>query len=135
MTGIRKRIDDANFLWSNGRKESAFLLILIAFASLSRLRYPKYQYRDNEAFMKLFRDFNKISVRVEYRGKLEPIENIFYKWIRCQLIHEGGLPMDLEFIDGGTSIRAGGAPEFVLKLGTGWFVSIMNSILNSSEVK
>lgn len=137
MTGIEKRIDDASFLWKHDRRESAFLLVLIAVASVSKLRYPNL--KDGEAFRAVLKDFKSSGVRgVEYRGKLEPIEQIFYRWVRCQLVHEGELPVDLKFQEdekGSMSVGAGGAPEFVLKLGTGWFFHFAKSVLESKEVK
>jgi len=54
---------------------------------------------------------------VGYRGKLWPIEDVFYKWFRCEIVHAGGLPVDIAFIDdvepGTLSVRAGGAPNYL----------------------
>ena len=54
---------------------------------------------------------------VGYRGKLWPIEDVFYKWFRCEVVHAGGLPVDIAFIDdvepGTLSVRAGGAPNYL----------------------
>lgn len=136
MKGINRRIEDADFLWKHGRKESAFLLVLVAIASISRLRYPSL--KDGDAFRMVLKDFRTISIRVEYRGQLESIEQIFYKWVRCQLIHEGELPGDIEFQqdieNSSMSIRAGGAPEYILKIGTGWFFHFINSVKMSKEM-
>ncbi len=38
---IRDRLVDAELLWQNGRKNGAFIQVLIALAGLSSLRYPK----------------------------------------------------------------------------------------------
>lgn len=121
---IRDRIDDALFLWESNRREGAFLVALIAFASAARQRYPGLG--DRERFEQLFRDYHSAHIGVEYRGECQPIEHIFYKWLRCQLVHEGAVPIDIEFINTDlTTIRAGGAPEYVLKLGNGWFRRII----------
>ena len=50
---------------------------------------------------------------------------MLYKLLRCQLVHEADLPSDVEFLDDlpeeQAAVRAGGAPEYVLKLSPGWF--------------
>ena len=79
------------------------------------------------------------SMGVEYRGECQEIEHIFYKWLRCQLVHEGDLPVDLEFTPedepNTMSLRAGGAPEYILKIGHGWFHEIVRCVVNTLENK
>ncbi|MCK4661495.1 MAG: hypothetical protein KAT68_01410 [Bacteroidales bacterium] len=137
MEGIRRSIEDACFLWENERKESAFLLVMVAVASLSKLRYSNL--RDGEAFRKILHDFNTVRISVEFRGELQTIEQVFYKWVRCYLVHESNIPIDIQFQEdkeiGIMSVRAGGAPEYMLKLGTGWFFHFVESVLQSEEVK
>ncbi len=138
MQKIRDKIQDAIVLWKNDRKESAFLLAVVCVAALSKKRYPLE--KDGEAFKKTFRDFERnITLKVEFRGQLESSENIFYKWIRCQLIHEGEIPIDITFIEdvqpGSMSVGAGGKPNFVLRIGSGWFSHIINSVMDSPEIK
>jgi hypothetical protein len=62
------------------------------------------------------------------------LEWIFYKLFRCQLLHEAGMAMDVEFLDDvpetALSIRAGGAPEYVLKLSPGWFHALVRAALD-----
>jgi hypothetical protein len=57
--------------------------------------------------------------------------------MRCQLVHEGGIPIDIEFMQdvqpGSMSVRAGGAPEFILKIGTGWFHHMIGSVAQAVE--
>lgn len=109
---ICKRINDAMFLWNSGRRESALLLILVAVASISKIRYPDK--KDGDAFRTIMKDFRTTAISIEYNGKIESVEQIFYKWIRCNLVHEGGLPSNIEFQEeekiGFMSIRTGGAP-------------------------
>ncbi len=131
MNEILKRINDAEFLWKFGRKESAFLLVLIALAAASRAKYPTIK-GDKDAFETFFKEFNGHIISVEFRGDCIPLEKIFYKWMRCELVHEGGLPADIKFMKeekcGTMSIRAGGNPEFVLKIGEGWFFHLKDSL-------
>jgi hypothetical protein len=66
---------------------------------------------------------------VEYRGRLWAIEQIFYKWFRCEIVHGGGLPVDIDFMeDAGADqliVRAGGAPEYKLLVSPGWFQQLI----------
>ena len=136
MTGIRKRTEDALFLWDNGRRDGAFLIALVAVAAVSRLRYP--QLTDRDAFEKFLQDSHTVKITgVEFRGKSVPIEHVFYKWLRCQLVHEGSLPPDIQFMEESDpqwmSIRAGGAPEYILKIGHGWFHHLIGSVRAAPE--
>lgn len=38
-----------------------------------------------------------LRISVEFRGELHSLERVFYKWMRCELVHDGGLPVDLQF--------------------------------------
>jgi len=90
--------------------------------------------KDKDAFEKFLTDCCTARIGVQFRGDCHQIEHIFYKWLRCEIAHEGRLPMDIEFVqDGNTSIRAGGAPEYVLKLGTGWFAHFLNCVIQAHE--
>lgn len=135
MAGISDHIDDALFLWKSGRKEGALLFALIAVAATARLRYPKM--KDRDCFEHFLHDTHLPVLRVEYRGECHPFEHIFYKWLRCQLVHEGGLPLDIHFIGddvpGSMSVRAGGAPEYILKIGHGWFNHLIGSVIQAPE--
>ncbi len=133
---IRARIEDAMFLWNNGHKEGAFLSALVAVASTAKRISPdRMAIGDRDAFEQFLKSAHSVRLSVEYRGELHTIEHIFYKWLRCELIHEGGLPTDLEFMPdtkpGTLSVRAGGAPEFVLKLSEGWFHFLVNSVVSA----
>ncbi len=113
---ILARVEDALLLWDNGRKEGAFLSVLIALAATSRLRFPDCKaVSDRDAFVRFMESACAGRISVEYRGECLPVEQILYKWIRCQLVHEGGLPVDIQFMpdsaQGVRTLRAGGAPE------------------------
>ena len=135
MSGIQNRIDDAMLLWKSGRQEGALLAALIAVAATARQRYP--QMKDRECFEQFLRDCHSVRLSVEYLGECHPVEHIFYKWLRCQLIHEGNLPIDIQFVnetaEGSISVRAGGAPEYVLKIGHGWFHHMINFVIHAKE--
>jgi hypothetical protein len=135
MSGIRRRIDDAILLWDKGRHEGAFLIVLIAVAATARKRYPKT--KDREAFEQFLKDFHTVRLSVEYRGECHPIEHVFYKWLRCQLVHEAGILLDIQFMQdaqpGSMSVRTGGAPEYILKIGTGWIYHMIGSVVQAPE--
>jgi hypothetical protein len=97
-----RRIEDARILYEAGRREGALLLLLIAVAALSRVRYPqKVVKSDKAAFCKLLQDERwqlcregPKSVRV---GDVEkPIEDFLYEYLRNGLIHEGTIPENLK---------------------------------------
>lgn len=131
---IRLRVNDALFLWKNDRSEGAFLSALIAVAATARKRYPELT--DRDAFEQFLVDAHTVRISIEYRGEVHPVEHIIYKWLRCELVHEGAVPVDIEFIPDegpGLSLRAGGAPEYVLKLSHGWFHHLVNAAVTAPE--
>ena len=135
---IRARVEDALLLWENARKEGAFLNALVAVAATSRLRFPdRKAVKDPDAFVQFLEKAHTVRISVEYRGECLPVEQVFYKWIRCQLVHEGGLPVDIQFMPdsapGTLSVRAGGAPEYVLKVSEGWFNHIVGAVASAPE--
>jgi len=75
---------------------------------------------------------------VEYRGAQIDLDQLFWKWLRCELVHAGRLPPDLRFDDhfadpSGLSVRAGGAPDRIVLLTPGWFFSLTTSIRHSTS--
>src|SRR5258705_400020 len=99
VMSIRARVEDSLLLWNSGRLEGAFLNALIAVAGTARRRYPKRgPGEDREAFVGFLKSAHSVRISVEYRGECLPVEFIFYKWIRCELVHEGELPVDIEFL-------------------------------------
>ena len=138
IMSIKNRVEDARQLWQSGRKEGAFLNALIAVAATARKRYPHPQYKDKESFLKFLQESHGGRISAEFRGECIPIEEIFYKWVRCQLVHEGELPFDIEFINDkneGMTIRAGGPPEYKLLICYNWINYLINAIINASENK
>jgi hypothetical protein len=124
---ILDRIEDANLLWRNGRKEGALLSVLIAVAAAATSKYPTLG--DRERFEKYVRESSNVRLSVEFRGDIHPLETVFYKFLRCELVHEGGLPQDIKFADekqsNTMSVRAGGAPDYLLIVGTGWYFHLI----------
>ena len=122
---IKDRLDDAQILWKNNRLDGAFLNILIAVASASRKKFPKDKFTDKDAFINFIKSFGGPRIKVEYRGECYEMEYIFYKWVRCELVHEGDIPIDIQFFPeengDGFIVRAGGFPEYTLKLSKNWF--------------
>jgi hypothetical protein len=131
---IQNRLEDAQLLWNAGRLEGAFVSVLIAVAATARRTFPN-QKSDRRAFEDFLRQgwFERISV--EHRGEIHPVYHIFYKWFRCELIHEGALPVDVEFMSdpepGVLSIRAGGATDYTLKVSSGWFNELLGTVMNA----
>jgi hypothetical protein len=121
---IANRLADAQHLWSAGRVESAFLLVLVAAAATARQLFPAEK-SDRRAFESFVKRASKAKIAVEFRGELHPIEHLLYTWLRCELVHTGAIPLDIQLVDDGEPdtlwLRAGGAPEYVLKLSHGWF--------------
>jgi len=71
-------------------------------------------------------------LKIEFRNELHSIPHIFYKWFRCELVHEGALPIDVEFIESEElSVRAGGAPEYTLKISRGWFHWLIDAVVEA----
>ena len=135
---VLSRIEDALFLWWDGRREGALLSALVAVAATSRARFPdRTSIADGDAFEKFLVSAHPVRLSIEFRGSLHPIERIFFKWLRCELVHEGGLPVDVEFMpdaEPGTLVaRAGGAPEFTLEISEGWFYHLVGMVVSAPE--
>jgi hypothetical protein len=98
-------------------------MALVAVAARAREENPSIG--DPEAFERFIQSRFRPRISVEFRGELHSLERVFYKWMRCELVHEGGLPVDLQFNEdaepGELSVRAGGSPNYVLLISPGWF--------------
>ena len=129
---IKARIEDALILYQNGRYEGAFLNALVAVAATSRLEIPDRSVGDRECFEKFLNKKYRGIISVEFRGKQHSVPHIFYKWFRCELVHEGGLPIDVEFIETESmSVRAGGAPNYILQISHGWFHWLVDAVIEA----
>lgn len=135
---LRARIEDAVLLWQHGHREGALLSALVAVAATARRRFTDRKgVGDGAAFERFLSSAHSVRLSVEYRGEAHPIEHIFYKWLRCELVHEGGLPFDIEFMPdpkpGALSVRAGGAPDYILKISNGWFTHLVEAVIGAPE--
>jgi len=92
---IAQRVEDAEFLWESGRFEGAFLSALVAFAGTARRLRP-LPVPDSKAFRELFREQFGVGASISFRGELVSLDSLIYKWLRCELVHEGGLPVGLK---------------------------------------
>jgi hypothetical protein len=121
---VRDRIEDAKVLWQAGRKEGAFVQILIAVAATARKRYlkapkgskpvpdgqrprPGEYASDGTAFKTFLLDeMDKITGGMKYnvafpfqgREKV-PLEEILYAHLRCHMVHEGETPPSITFTE------------------------------------
>jgi hypothetical protein len=101
---IKTRIEDAEHLWANGRREGAWVPALIAAAATARRRYPQPM-QDNRAFKTFICDIAGviISGKIDAPGPVywrfyndnradhRKLEDIFYSELRCNLVHEADL--------------------------------------------
>lgn len=128
---IQSRVQDALLLWKSGRCEGAFVNILLAVDATAKKKYPEMN-KVGERFKRFLTEASRVRMNVEYRGQCQPIEDLLYKWFRCEVAHAGGLPVDIEFMPdpepGTRSLRAGGAPGYVLKVSYGWFDFLVHAV-------
>ncbi len=126
---IKTRVDDALFLYDNGRHEGAFLNALLAVAASAKKAFPDLT-GDRDRFERFLEGHWRGVTTIEFRGECHTIPRILYKWFRCELVHEGGLPVDIELIDTDKmSLRAGGAPYYTLQLSRGWFNWLIQAVV------
>jgi hypothetical protein len=120
-------------LWDADRREGAFLLALVSVAVRAKLEHPEIN-GDRAKYDAFIRSRLGPRISVEFRGEQVPLESVFYKWMRCELVHAGGLPVDVEFVEpeevGALSVRAGGAPDYVLQVSTAWFEQLIDWAVN-----
>lgn len=117
---IRSRLEDATVLFSAGRREGAFVQVLIAAAATSRKRYKQDEWDDAESFKNFIYDElgvitngMKYNVAFPFQGRNTPLEDIFYYHLRCQLVHVGAMPATISFTE---SREENGKKDSVLKL-------------------
>ena len=99
---VRDRIIDAQLLYANGRKEGALLSALIAVAATSRKRFPIGTKRDGDAFTSFLAEELPKVIRVKhfnvkFRNEMILLQDLLYKFVRCNLAHEAELPEDIKF--------------------------------------
>jgi len=95
--------------------------------------------RDREAF-ELFLTDEMLNIcrvqnfHVKFRGKMHRLEHVLYKWFRCELTHEGGLPTDVHFeadsASGGMHVAI---DETGFRLSHGWLDGLANAVIFAPE--
>jgi hypothetical protein len=145
---VRERLEDAKFLWEKGRKQGAWIQVLIAAAATSRHRYPTE--KDGEAFRKFIREVTPtiihgtapaipggIHVIFNANGAQQmPLDQVMYKHLRCNLVHEAIMPSDVrlsesQVIDGKlvAELRCGSPltiPDF-------WVIHLAKAVADAPE--
>jgi hypothetical protein len=141
---IRDRIDDAVFLAVHGRTSGSLLSVLVAVAATARKRYSKDKFSDRKAFQGFITDeMSKITggaqhgVKFYYNGVYGvPIEEVLYRIIRCQLVHEGYIPDELGFSmpieEGGRAFNVLGLYD-PIKIPIGWVWNLATAVMEASE--
>ncbi|MEV4201084.1 hypothetical protein [Micromonospora globbae] len=121
---IGERMIDAEVLWTADRREGALLSLLVALSAAARIEYPNTG--DGAAFRRFLAARHTWNISVEHRGQLVTVDQLMWKWLRCELAHEATLPFDVQFYEpaadpGGLVIRAGGAPSYCVLLSAEWY--------------
>ncbi len=112
---VRERLEDASILWHQGRKHGAWIQVLIAAAATSRRRFPSL--KDGEAFRKLIRQVSRtilsgdpshspVEVTVIFNAESPdelPMDRLFYKHLRCNLLHEAMIGPEVVFSESALS--------------------------------
>ena len=127
---ISDRLADSRLLYSQGRRDGALLSVLVAVAATSRRRYPQ-PVKDGDAFSQFIADemlvvtggaIENVNVKVpgadpeKYQDQMMPLGVCLYKFVRCQLAHEGTMPNSVEFIEGGSDYSSIQVTESALRL-------------------
>lgn len=159
---IKLQVEDAIFLKEHGRHLGALTSLVLAVAASSRKTFPKgtrstenpeNKMSDREAFTLflggrirkiLFGDFGgsetgNSGISVNFKDKQHDIAYIIYKYYRCELIHEGELPEDIEFkpseneqlsiANSGVSISISCGSTMVLDYG--WIDLLIEAVVNA----
>lgn len=152
---IRELVQDALFLAENGRHLGALTVLMAAVAGSSKKTFPKgtksrekpeKEMSDRETFTlflggrihKLLlggismHEVGKSGINVEFEGKSHDIADILYKYYRCELIHDGSLPENVEFASANQlgENTAGLENRLMLTISTGNKLSISHSLIS-----
>lgn len=146
---IRDRIQETCLLLALDRPAGALLSLLAAVGATSRRRFPtgtlsrrrpNQPMRDGEAFETFLADEMTKICRVQnynvlFRGQMHRLEHVLYKWLRCELVHAGGLPADVTLVPstepGTMSLSLD--PIKGITLSHGWFDGIAGAVINAPE--
>jgi hypothetical protein len=126
------RLADADLLWYYGRREGALLSVLVAVSATARRTFPQIK-GERAAFEAFMKSTHGWTICVEHRGVTVDMDHLFYKWLRCELVHAGSLPPDVRIDDRFTDpascgVRAGGAPNYTVLLSPGWYQFFVDAV-------
>lgn len=162
---IREQVEDAAFLAQHGRYVGAFTTLMLAVAASSRRTFPKgtksiekptEDMSDREAFTLFLGgrirkilfgdsggpDIGNSGISVQFRSKQHDVAYILYKFYRCELVHDGELPEDVEFtapekgVASGLNIANQGLRVSInagdkMTLDYGWINLLINAVVNA----
>jgi hypothetical protein len=160
---IRQQVEDAAFLGQHGRHLGALTNLMLAVAASSRKAFPRgtksiekpnEPMSDREAFTQFLGgrirrllfgsygspEFGDSGLSIGFKGKQYDIAYILYKLYRCELVHEGELPEDVEFSAGekenglavsqhGLSVSISAGEKLVLE--HGWIGLLSQAVANA----
>ena len=145
---VRDRLEDAVVLWRQGRKSGAWIQVLIAAAATSRERFPSM--KDGEAFRAFVREITPTivdsksaaipgGVNVVFNadgGNLMSLDQVLYKHLRCNLLHEAVMPAEVHLseshiVDGKlVADLRGGSP---LTIPDFWVLHLAKAVAHAPE--
>ncbi len=161
---IREQVEDASFLAHNGRYIGALTTLMLAVAASARKTFPKgtqsyenpeKKMSDRESFTLflggrirkiLFGDHGgpdkgASGISVNFRGAQHDLAYILYKYYRCELVHDGELPEDVEFntqkqpgVDLNTSshgLQVSISTGNKMVLDRGWINLLLEAVINA----
>lgn len=104
-------------------------------AAAGRQELPEIQ-GDRKNFVAFLKNSHDRTTSMKYRGKQVDLDHLFYKWMRCELVHNGSLPVDLRIDESfadprSCSVRAGGAPDYTLLVSPGWYWFLADHVRSS----
>ena len=155
MEGPLKRIQAATRLWNDGFKEDAAVLVFIATAAISRLRYPQGQgHTDRSAFTEFVREQIATITKGATNKPLQfpkttklpgvkvtenvPLEDIFYGTWRCVMIHEASWPTEVYLTETRTDSEYSTCielpPDGRIGLPEEWILGLAFAVENSAEI-
>jgi hypothetical protein len=100
---VQTCLEDARLLIEHGRDEGALLSVLVAVAATARRRFPQGTKGDRGAFeafvtQEIPNISSMNSISLMFQGQNRPLGEVLYKWLRCNLAHEGELPPEIGFV-------------------------------------
>ncbi len=148
---IESRIEEAIILQQIGRFEGALTSVLIAVASTSRLRRPQGSASETEAFTLFLQEEHEsiygtecnmqgtMPIREPHNpttpARTRTIPNILYRYLRCTLVHEAGVPSNIGFVESSPNILSMSydhtSGKFIFS--TSWLERLIDVVVYSSE--